>query len=76
MDVYCPVRPGGTGGLMRYCVGSSCVFSNGKGGCLLADTLSNYIEEKEREKEKLRMDSNLGYSLKGKNYVIDSGESK
>lgn len=50
--MYCPIRPGGSGGLMRDCVGSSCVFSNGKGGCLLADALSNYIEEKEREKEK------------------------
>ncbi len=71
--MYCPIRPGGTFG---ECVGSSCVFSNGKGGCLLADALSNYIEEKEREKEKLYMDCNLGYSLKGKNYVIDSGKSE
>ena len=74
--MYCPLRPGGSGGLMRDCAGSSCVFSNGRGGCLLADALSNYIEEKEREKEKLHRDCNLGYSMKGKRYVIDSGESK
>jgi hypothetical protein len=48
--MYCPIRPAGSVGGIRDCYGSHCAFSNGKGGCLLADALALYVEEKERKK--------------------------
>ena len=48
--MYCPIRPAGSAGGIRDCYGSHCVFADGKGGCLIADALALYVEEKERKK--------------------------
>ena len=46
--MYCPIKPAGSAGGIRDCYGSHCVFADDKGGCLIADALALYVEEKEK----------------------------